>query len=218
MTQILARFRAFVKTIQDNLTDLHDPAGIHWHRAVNATVAGGISALLLVLNPLLVQPLAVISALIFSHTNKGSQLDQQRWSQALSFGITLSGIFLLTLVHPLGLAQVIVIILFSFLADYTTKFGSQYSFKLVLILCLLATRGEDLLEKMPLTLLNIGIGFGLAYLLGCQCFPYHAQNALRTLSQRIDRRLVELLNKITLGKNTLFLKRRLFSLLDISII
>ena len=214
MTHLLARCRAFVKTLQDNLTDLHDPAGVHWHRAVNATIAGGIAALLLFWNPVLVQPLAVISALIFSHTNKGSQLSQQRRSQGIALGISLISIALLTLVHSLALAHGIIMILLSFLAEYATKWGTEYGFKFVLILALVATRGEDLSGKIPLVLLNVGIGFSLAYGLSCQCFPYRFQRAGKILSQKIDRRLAELLAKITAGQNTHFLKRRLFSLLQ----
>lgn len=214
MTQILTRFKAFVKTIQDNLTDLHDPSGEHWHRAVNATGAAAIAAFLLMLNPTIIHPLAIISTLIFSHTNKGSQLSQQKRSQLLSLGITLIGVFLLTLVQGIDLAQFIVIILLSFLAEYTTKFGSEYGFKLVLILCLIVTKGENLRGNIPLVLLNIGIGFGLAYLFSCQLFPYGSQKALRMITHRVDQRLAELLAKIVIGKNTNFLKRRLFSLLQ----
>ncbi|MFM7190491.1 MAG: FUSC family protein, partial [Microcystaceae cyanobacterium] len=203
-----------VKTLQDNLTDLHDPAGVHWHRAVNATIAGGIAALLLFWNPVLVQPLAVISALIFSHTNKGSQLAQQKRSQGIALGISLISIALLTLFHSLALAQGIIITLLSFLAEYATKWGAEYGFKFVLILALVATREEDLSGNIPLVVFNLGIGFGLAYGLGCQCFPYRFQRAERILSQRIDRRLAELLAKITMGQNTNSLKRRLFSLLQ----
>lgn len=213
----------WIQTIRYHLTDLHDPLGIHFHRAWKACLAGLFAAIFLYFLPWVGQPLAVVSAMIFAHTTSGSNPRKQQLTMLRAVLLTISGICLLGLASHLPTLQMLLIILLSFLAQYVVRFGSQYSSSLIWILILVAIAEHSSTAEIPKIILNIVIGFLLAFVCFFWIFPYNPQKALITTAERTKLRLGELLKQIVdrLGQDSrqttnriAGLKRRIFSLIE----
>jgi hypothetical protein len=213
-SQALTRLASFLKGVRNNLRDIHDPAGLHWHRATTATAAGLLAAIFLSFGTSVALPLLPISALIFAHTNHGSQVHQQESSAFRSLTIALAGIVLLAIFYNFPIARAIAIIFLSFLSQYATKFGSEYGFVLIWILILVASDSHPAIAALFPILFNIIVGFLLAYFCFFELFPYDSQRVLMSLAKRTKYRLGTLMREIAKGAETSNLKRRIFSLLE----
>lgn len=121
----------WIQTIRYHLIGLHDPSGAHFHRAWKACLVGLFTAAFLYFLPSVGQPLAVVAAMIFTHTNSGSNPSKQQLTMLRAVLLTISGICLLGLTNHLLILQMLLIILLSFLAQYVVRFGSQYSASLI---------------------------------------------------------------------------------------
>lgn len=185
-------WRGFKSALEQH-RDRHDPDDVHLQRACQASLAGLLAAGFLYFLPAIAHPLIVIAALIFAHTNKGSNPRQQQLSMLRAVLVTIGGIALLAPLQNLPLLQSALIVLLSFLSQYVVRFGSRFESSLIWILILVAIAESPPLSEIPKILLNIGLGFGLAFLCCFILFPYNPQAACDRLVRHTHYYLAKLL-------------------------
>lgn len=180
--------------------DLHDPSGVHLYRAWNACLAGLIAAMGLYLVPAIAQPLLVIAAIIFTHTTS----DRDRPSRPTVLLGALMAVLLstsvLTLTQFQPVLQTIVLVGLGFLAQFGTQFGDAFTVgSLVWILSVIASAETSTVGQLPITGLNLTLGFLIAYICHFWVAPYRPHRVLRSVFQRTRLRLVERLNRAVHG-------------------
>jgi uncharacterized membrane protein YccC len=217
------RMLEWVQKIQNSLADLHDPSGSHLHRAWKACLVGLLTALIIYFAPQVGQPIMVIAAMIFAHKTTGNTPRQQQLTMLRAALISVLGIGLLGCLANYLLLQAVFLVILSFLAQYAVRFGSQYNSTLTWILILVAIADNPSISAIPGILINVAIGFFLAFICFFGFFPYNPQKALEAMAKRGRSDLGNLLGLTIRSLNQhsrqttddiTDLKRRIFSLLE----
>lgn len=186
-----------IQALQVLLMDLHDPSGAHFHRAWSACLAGLMAAVVLYFAATIAQPLLVIAAIIFMHTT--SELDRPRRPTVLlgSLIVALLNASLLSLTQPQPVLQGAVLIGSGFLAQYLIQFGQAFTAgTLTWILSVIANTENPTVEQLPVTWLNLTLGFLIAYFCYFWIAPYRPQRVFLSVLNRTRSRLVERLQSI----------------------
>lgn len=186
-----------IQTLKVLLMDLHDPSGVHFHRAWSACLAGLMAAVVLYFAPTIAQPLLVIAAIIFMHTT--SALDRPRQPTVLlgSLIAVLLNASLLSLTQLQPVLQGAVLIGSGFLAQCLTQFGQAFTAgTLTWILSAIANTENPTVEQLPVTWLNLTLGFLIAYFCYFWITPYRPQRIILSVLNRTRSRLAERLQAI----------------------
>ncbi len=176
--------------------DLHDPSGVYFYRAWNACLAGLIAAMGLYLAPAIAQPLFVIAAIIFTHTTSDRDRPSRPTVLLGALIVVLLSTSLLTLTQFQPVLQGIILVGLGFLAQFGTQFGDAFTVgSLVWILSVIASAETSTVGQLPMTGLNLILGFLIAYICYFWIAPYRPHRVLQSVFQRTRRRLVERLNR-----------------------
>ncbi|MBV8884173.1 MAG: hypothetical protein JO235_09275 [Chroococcidiopsidaceae cyanobacterium CP_BM_RX_35] len=182
-----------IEKIRNALVDLHDPSGVHLHRAWSACLAGLLAAVTIYFAPHVGQPIMVVAAMIFTHTNNGRNPHRQQLTMLRAAFVTILGICLLGQIGSYPLLKGLFLVTLSFLAQYVARFGSEYSFTLIWILILVAVAENPPASEITGIILNVTIGFFLAFICFFWFLPYNPQKALEAMVNRTKSRFGNLL-------------------------